>query len=150
MRLCIENEPASLPKFRFKTYGHYWAALYAPLLHECRTWYPELLTIYDCLHLALHSIPAIFSCVNLDGEFSVLNKYKICVPLSHLFLSMSSPLSYSVASVSAVGRPHWRNYRRSTLKPTSCCTEPTHCGRNLTVRYVITQKYTQANSQTQI
>lgn len=68
---------------------------------------------------------------HLNVKCRVLTKYIIYLSLSSsLFLSVSSTLSYSLTSVSVAGRPHWRSYRRSTLKPTSCCTEPTHCGRN--------------------
>lgn len=39
----------------------------------------------------------------------------------------------SVCSASVGGRPLWKSCRQFTLKPTSCCMEPTHSDRNLIV-----------------
>lgn len=56
----------------------------------------------------------------------------LCPSVSFLSIYVLVPVWLSV---SVVGKPHWRSYKRSTLSPMSCCMEPTHCGRNLTVRY---------------
>ncbi|OON96046.1 MAG: hypothetical protein ATN36_06795 [Epulopiscium sp. Nele67-Bin005] len=80
-------------------------------------------TLSEVAQLRAEELHEVFSHTRPDGStcFTALDEAK---------MFMSSLLSVSVTSVSVAGRPHWRSYRRSTRKLTSCCTEPTHCDRN--------------------
>ncbi len=125
LRLWLENDPVSPPNFWF---AH--ADTIGPL-------YMHYFFIRVGHGILTLSFPfSLSDCGSVDVECRVLTKYIICLYLVYFYLS--SPLSCSVTSVSVAGRPHWRSYRQSTLKPTSCFMEPTHCGRNLTVRHTVT------------